>query len=201
MIKIDNFNRNEEFKHYNNLSNPFIDITIELDITKIVNYCSIHKNLNTTIGYIISKAVNKIDNFKYRFINNQIYFYEKISTSYTYLDNDKVFYLDCEYKENYDEYLKEYNKNKDYIKQKHMSYSTQRDDIIWYSSLPWFKFNSLKPPYDKNNTIPQFIWDKVEKKGNKYYINLLIHVHHGFVDGYHIKLLLDEIKKAQEELK
>ena len=78
------------------------------------------------------------------------------------------------------------------------SISTERNDIIWVSCLPWFKFSSLISPFDKENNNTQFIWDKVEEENNKFYINLMIQTHHGFTDGYHIKLLLDEISKIEK---
>ena len=52
--------------------------------------------------------------------------------------------------------------------------------------MPWFEFNSAVPPFNKENTIPQFIWDKFKKENDIVKTNLMIMVHHGFVDGYHI---------------
>ena len=57
---------------------------------------------------------------------------------------------------------------------------------IWLSCEPWFTFTGFIPPFDKEITIPQFIWDKYENIDGKYYIDLMIMVHHGFADGYHI---------------
>lgn len=194
-IKLKDFYRRKELKYYRKLNNPYLDLTLKLDITKLVKYCNIHKNLNASIGFVIAKAVNKIDNFKYRLEKNKLYFYDKILTSYTYLDNNKVLYFDCDDKDNYQDYINEYNLKKNEVLQKHCSTSQKRSDLIWYSSLPWFSFTSLTPPLD-DNSIPQFIWGKVVEIDNGYYINLMIHVHHGFVDGYHIKLLIDEIEKV-----
>ena len=56
---------------------------------------------------------------------------------------------------------------------------------------------SLIPPYDKSNTIPQFIWDKFNKDNNKVTTNLMIMVHHGFADGFQIGQV---IKLIQEEI-
>ena len=47
-------------------------------------------------------------------------------------------------------------------------------------------------------TIPQFIWDKYENIGDKYYIDLMIMVHHGFADAYHVKLFLDKFDEINQ---
>lgn len=194
-IELNNFKRKEEFEYYNGKENPFIILTIKLDITNIVNYCTINSNFNATMGYVIGKAVNETDGFKYRYINEKIYYYDKINTSYTQRNNKgKVCYLDCEMKDTYEEYIKEYNNLKEKFKKINESIATEEENMIWYSSTPWFSYTSLIPPIDKSKSIPQFIWDKYEKEEDNYYCHLMIMVHHGFVDGETIGELIEKIK-------
>lgn len=193
-IELKDFYRKEEFKKYHMQTNPFIITTVKLNITNIVNYCGINKNFNATMGYVIGKAVNEIDGFKYRFNNDKIYYYEKIHTSFTQRDNNKrVCHLFCEIKDNYNEYIKEYNTNLKEFKKTNISTFCKDDGLIWFSCAPWFSFTSLIPPFDKEITIPQFIWDKYEKIEDNYYCHLMIMVHHGFVDGETIGELIEKI--------
>ena len=68
MIKeIKNFERKELFEHYHSFSNPFAISTTKIDITNIVNYCKKHRNFYATLGFIITKTANQIDEFKYRY--------------------------------------------------------------------------------------------------------------------------------------
>ena len=60
--------------------------------------------------------------------------------------------------------------------------------------------SSAVTPFDKNITIPQFLWDKFSFENNKCYINLNIMVHHGFADGYHISLFLKEFNEIIENI-
>ena len=61
---------------------------------------------------------------------------------------------------------------------------------IWYSCVPWFNFSQVLTPFNKKVTIPQLIWDKFMFENDKVYVNLMIMVHHGFVDGFHLKEFL-----------
>ncbi len=148
---------------------------------------------------MIISAINKIDEFKYRYENNEIKKYNTISISFTDItDGKKAGYFDVEFTDDYKEFINRYKYEQRRFKEAGESISTERNDIIWVSCLPWFKFSSLISPFDKENNNTQFIWDKVEEENNRFYINLMIQTHHGFTDGYHIKLLLDEISKIEK---
>ena len=80
----------------------------------------------------------------------------------------------------------------------YLTYEESKLNDIWLSCNPWCSITSLVPTFNKEITIPQFIWDKYEKVNERYYTNLTILVHHGFADGYHIgqfvNLLEENIK-------
>jgi len=69
------------------------------------------------------------------------------------------------------------------------------------SCQPWFNFTGVIPPFDKSITIPQLIWDRFTFEGNRCYINLMIMVHHGFADGYHIGKLIEKIENTIQNIK
>lgn len=201
MIKeIENFKRKELFEHYNNCDNPFVIVTTKIDVTNIVNYCKKNKNFYATLGFLITKTVNQIDNFKYRYHDDKVYYCDEVKSNYTQMYADETIgYFNVSFQNNYKEYINNFLEiqNK-FLEDK--NYSSENDlDEIWLSCSPWFKFTSLIPPFNKKVTIPQFIWDKYENIDGKYYVNLMIMVHHGFADGYHIgkfiNILEDNIKE------
>ena len=196
MIKEIEYNRKEIFEHYNKCDNPFVILTTKIEITNIVKYCKQNKNFYATMGYVITKTVNEIDNFKYRYQNNKFYYCDRIKSNYTQMYEDgNIGYFTLKDKENYKDYIKEFieTQNK-FLEDK--QYKTENDmDEIWLSCSPWFTFSSLIPPFNKEITIPQFIWDKYQKEEDKYYINLMILVHHGFADGSHIGKFINKLEE------
>lgn len=204
MIKeIKNFKRKKLFEHYHSFDNPFIIITIKIDVTKVVEYCKKHKNFYATLGFLITKTVNEIEEFKYRYKDGKIYYCDEIISNYTEMYKDNTIgYFDVPIvpkDNNFAEYIENYIKIKNKFLEDN-TYSPENNlSEIWLSCSPWFKFESLVPVFNKEITIPQFIWDKYENTNGKYYVDLMVMVHHGFADGSHIgkfiELLSQNINK------
>lgn len=197
MIKeIREFERKELFNHYHSCNNPFIICTTKIDVTNIVNYCKKYKNFYATLGFLITKTANQIDAFKYRYSDGKIYYCEQIKSNYTQMYEDNTIgYFDVPLTNDYNEYIENFKKiEKKFLEDK--NYSTENDlNEIWLSCEPWFSFTSFIPPFNKELSIPQFIWDKYENVDEKYYINLMIMVHHGFADGFHVGKFINLLKE------
>ena len=188
--------RKELFNHYNNEDNPFLYITTKIDVTNLVKYCKIHKNFYATMGYILTKAVNNIDAFKYRVQDGKIYFCDRIKSNYTQkVDNNSIRFFDLPDIDNYYEYIEEYKKRNNKLISEKCNILTEGMDCIWLSCVPWFEFTGIITPYRKSITIPQFIWDKFSEENGKYTVHLMIMAHHGFVDGWHISKLIEQINE------
>lgn len=196
-VKIDNFDRLDLFNHYNGKSNPFIFVTTKVDITNVYNKC---KKYYASIAYFISKAVNEIDNFKYRFEEGNFYKYDTINVNFTYRLENKIGFFTIDYKDKYQECLEEYLRMQKLFLEDNLNNNITDEGEIWVSYVPWFNFNSVIPPYDKKITIPQFIWDKFSFENGRCYINLMIMAHHGFVDGYHIGLFFEKLNNMLENI-
>lgn len=203
MIKeVTDFKRKELFDHYHEGESPFVMVTTKIAITNVVNYCKVHKNMYATIGYLIAKTVNEIDAFKYRYKDGKIYYCDPIKPNFTDMYEDKTIgFFGFEYEDNYDKFISKYKTSHQEFLDKKELITNNRIDEIWFSCSPWFKFTSLIVPFNREVTIPQFIWDKYELDEDRYYINLMVMVHHGFADGYHIGAFIQNLNKHISEFK
>lgn len=198
-IDIDKFDRKFELNNYMNRTNPFAIVTIKLDITKIVDYCKIHRNHYATLGYIFGKVANEMDCFKYRLEDGKLYKYDNVRIGYTNTngDNNIGFYV-IDYNKDFNKYIEKYNEIYTSFKNNTLMQKDENHGEIWVSCEPWFEFLQCVPPFDSSITIPQFIWSKFYKENNKTYTNLMIMVHHGFADGKHIGECIDKINEIIE---
>ncbi len=200
MKELENFKRDVIFQRYNNMQNPFIIMTIPIKITNLVKYCKIHKYFYAMFGYLIGETVNEIEEFRYRYIDGKYYLCDKVGVSYTEKTDDEIVFFDC-FESDKDKFIKEYEEKRKKVLSSKKSTSSEENDVIWVSCEPWFNFSSLVAPFDKNITIPQFIWDAYIEKDGEYYCNLMIMIHHGFADGQHIskflKILDDKINNLK----
>lgn len=197
IIDLEDFERKDLFLHFNSRTNPFSFVTVKVDITNIIDYCKVYKNYYASIAYIITKTANEIDNFKYRYIDNKIVYYDKLNVNITQkIDNDIGFFV-VPYQNDFKSYIKEFvNIQDDFNNHRYKKENSQ--DEVWCSCEPWFEFLSVIPPFSNDITIPQFIWSKFYKEDNKTYTNLLIMIHHGFADGSHIGLYIEKLNKNIE---
>lgn len=201
MEYVENFKRKELFDMYNSRTNPFAIITTRIDITNIYNLCKVKKHYYATIAYFLTKAMNNVDEFKYRYIDGKVYKCDVIRPSFTdILDDNTIGFYTCEMLDDYEEFLVHYDEIKGkFLKREYKGAEAQ--DVVWLSCQPWFNFTSAVPPFDTKITIPQFNWDRFTFEGDRCYINLMIMVHHGFADGYHIGKLIENIENTIANIK
>ncbi len=198
MKEVVDFSRIDLFEHYNNMDNPFIIMTIPIDVTNVVNYAKVHRHFYATLGFLVGKAVNEVDGFKYRYIDNKIYYCDKVSPNFTEKVGEQIGFFDCD-SSNLEDFIKEFDEQKSKLGNYDES-QDNRQDVIWISCFPWAKFSGLMSPHDRSITIPQFIWDKYEEVNGRYYCNMMIMVHHGFADGYHVGNFIEKLNKLLEDL-
>lgn len=197
MIKeVKNYKRKEIFYHYNSCDNPFVIVTTKIDVTNIVNYCQKHKYFYATMGYLVTKTADEIENFKYRYQDNKFYYCDEIISSYTEMfDDGNIGYFNLDIISNYNDYINNFITTREKFRKENKYVTKSKLNEIWLSCSPWFTFSSLIPPFNKKVTIPQFIWDKFELINDNYYIDLMIMAHHGFVDGSHIGKFIELLNK------
>ena len=196
--EVKDFKRQNLFEQYDSRTNPFLYITTKIDITNIVTYCKIHKNYYATIGYFINITANEMDCFKYRKENGKIYKYDYLRIDFTQMkDENSIGFFGCNTNLGYKKFINEFEKNQEDFYHGNYQKKVCDEGEIWVSCAPWFEYTSLITPYDKNITVPQFIWGKFTKENNRIYTNLTIMVHHGFADGNHIGIFL---KKLNEKI-
>lgn len=196
---IKNFKRQELFDMYNFRSNPFSMVTTRIDITNIYNYCKKHGNHYATLGYVFTKAMNNVEEFKYAYENGNIVKYDIIQPRFTQkFDDETVGFFTCEFQDTYQNYIIEFNKIQDKFYKVGSIPHSEELGVVWLSCQPWFSFTGLVPPFDKSITIPQLNWGKFEIENDRCYVHLMIMSHHGFVDGFHIGKLIEYISQEIE---
>ena len=199
IIKKDEWNRYETFKHYDSCTNPFIIISSKIDITNIYNYAKRHQlSMYASLGYLISITANEFDGFKLRKENEDFVLYENIIPNFTEnINGENVYYFDVKLEDSISKYNEEFIKLREMYSKQETIFTSEPNEI-WLSCAPWFSFNTLTPPYNHDLLIPQLIWDKFNKENAKVTTNLMVMIHHGFMDGYQIGMFY---KKLEENIK
>ena len=81
-----------------------------------------------------------------------------------------------------------------------------RDDLIYYTSIPWLSFTQLTHTitHNREDSVPRLSWGKYREEGGpgccRFVLPYSVQVHHAFVDGLHIARFKDTLESALNAL-
>lgn len=198
LLDIENWNRKEHFQFFKNFEEPFFGITTIIDCTK--GYETAKQLKTSFFVYYLHKtivAVNAIEPFRYRIINDEIYVFDTIEVSATILRDDSSFGFSLiEYSSDFDVFASNAFEEIQRIKNTSGLFTREfkSENVIHFSSIPWLNFTSLSHArsYTFPDSCPKISFGKmmIDKNGKRT-MSISIHVHHALMDGYHLGQFVD----------
>ena len=203
-LNLDTWKRKEHFQFFKQMEEPFFGITTRIDCTKAYEKS---KEMGVSFfTYYLHKtllAVNAVENFRYRIIDDEIYIFDTIDASATILREDKTFGFSLiEYSENLNDFA-EITK-KEFERVKNTTGLITRDfeiNLIHFSAVPWIDFTSYSHArsFSWLDSCPKISFGKMVEENNKKTMAMAIHVHHGLMDGYHVGEFVSLFQEMMEE--
>lgn len=198
-IDINSWNRKEHFEFFSAFDEPFFGITTpvnctiamkrakEIEIPFFVYY--LHKTL---------EAINKVENFRLRIENKEVYLYNEIDASATIMREDKTFgFSFMKFHEDINEFNKMAQKEIERIQSITGIFTREYpENIIHFSAVPWINFTSLTHSrnFKIEDSCPKISFGKVVEENGQKIMSLAVLAHHGLVDGYHMGLFVEEFQ-------
>lgn len=189
VVDLDNWKRSIHCQVFRNSIEPAFCITFDVDITNYLSKIK-EKGLSFTLAMIhaISKIANSIEEFRYRFIEDDVVLFDSIDTAFTFLDKNTELFkvINAPYIEDLERYVEN---TKEIIKnQKDYFTGPLGNDVFQCSPLPFITYSHISHTNSgkKNNATPLFDWGKYYSKDDRIIMPLSVQAHHSFVDGIHI---------------
>ena len=189
-INISAWNRKQHFNHFNALADPYFGVTIPFDVS---NAYKKSKDTGSSFFAIYlhscMKAINAVENFKYRIIDNEVFECDAIHASSTLLRADNTFgFSFINFTENFNEFNANIQKEKQRINETTDLYPPVNGlNCIHCSALPWFSFTSQKEPFSgTKDSVPKLAFSKTYKEKESLLMNVGISANHALIDGYHV---------------
>lgn len=179
---------------------PFYSFTVNVDIAKLYNHCrSKGLPLYFSTIYVFTKALNSVPAFLFKLRGDSVARHDCLSPSFTYPRQDDSFgivNIDWVADESIDSFCQRCSILQQDAESGQQAYDEQgelRDDLIYYSCIPWFSFTShtQEMSKDPNDSIPRIAWGRFELSGERRLLPLSIQVNHRLIDGIHIAKFLD----------
>lgn len=188
-----NWKRKEHFEFFRQYDDPFFGLVSELDCT-IAHKITKKENLSFFAYYLHHSctAVNQVAELRTRIEGENIVEHDIINASPTIGREDGTFGFSYV---NYDSDFSVFNHNLKLEIERvqnssglSMTSSEERNDVVHYSSVPWFVFTGLSHArnYKTNDSIPKITFGKSFFRNRREILPVSVHAHHGLVDGLHI---------------
>ena len=198
LLDIENWNRKEHFLFFKQMEEPFFGITTTVDCTKGYQTA---KQLGTSFFvYYLHKtivAVNTIEPFRYRIIDEAVYIYDTIDVSATIMRTDNMFGFSLiQYSPDFDVFATNALKEIERIQTTKGLFTREfpLDNLIHFSAVPWVNFTSLSHArsYTFPDSCPKISFGKMMiDAAGKRTMSMSVHVHHGLMDGFQVGQFVD----------
>lgn len=206
LLDLENWNRKEHFLFFKQMEEPFFGMTTTIDCTK--GYETSKQLGISFFVYYLHKtivAVNEIESFRYRIIQDAIYIYDTIDVSATIIREDKTFGFSLiEYSPDFDVFAANARQEIERIQNTPGLFTRDFEEInvIHFSAIPWVNFTSLSHArsYTFPDSCPKISFGKmmIDKNGDRS-MSISIHVHHGLMDGFQVGQFVDYLQELMNK--
>lgn len=197
-IDTQNWSRRDYYTYFGAFDDPFFGVVVNVDCTAAYDYCRNH-DVSFFLYYMYEsiKAVNQVENFRYRLLDGEVYLFDRVHPSTTVGRHDNSFgFALFEYTDNFESFAanaKEKIAEVQTYPGLRIEENAMRVDVVHCTTVPWFSFTGVK--HEKSilngDSIPKFAYGKYFDHDGHKLLPVSINAHHGLVDGYHVAQYLE----------
>lgn len=195
------WDRKEVYEFYKGLDHPMFSITVQVDVTNLYQKVKLEKTtFYLSFMHIALQEMNKIEAFKYRFMQEEPVIFDVIHPSYTDLipNTERFKIVTVDFLEDRQSFIQSAQETSSKQGDQFIDLSKEaQSDLVYISTFPWASFTQITHAHNHNkyDAIPRLTWGKfVDVNGHKM-MSLNIEVHHAFVDGYHVGKFIEHLQE------
>ena len=191
------------YEHFCQFEIPISYRTIQIDVSSLKAYCKTNNlKFSLTMGFIITRACNHVNQFRHRIENDVPVDYVKVIPSYAVMTDSKDFtFAKGVYTDNFaSDYQENLAINDKVAKGLATPQLSENQGQIFISVNPWTTQTAVQAPFTRRfASIPVFSVGKMYEDGGRIKLGLGMQVHHGFVDGYHMGHFVHILERHLED--
>ncbi|MCH1984355.1 CatA-like O-acetyltransferase [Ruminococcus sp. OA3] len=189
VIDRNGWKRDMHCRIFENSVEPQYCISFELDITEFLRGCrALEYSFTLAMIYAVTECASETEEFRYRFLDGKVVLYNRIHTSFTYLEKDEELFkvVNVPMQDSMEAYIEAARKAAE--AQKEYFTGPLGNDVYSFSPLPWIFYTHISHTNAgrQGNAVPLFDWGKYLQRDEKTILPFSVQVHHSFVDGVHV---------------
>ncbi len=186
--------RKEIFDFFSGVSNPFYAVAFRQDVTELYQFCKRERlSFYYALIYLCCKALSDVPAFGLRIRGDRVVAIEEQIPSFTDLKKGSELFhivtMPC--RGTMPEFCAA-AKKKSSDQNFFLDAAGQRDDLVYFSCLPWMDITAvtnerdLLSPAAKDDSIPRICWGKYTVENGRVTLGISLEVNHRLIDGVHV---------------
>lgn len=199
-LDMETYKRKDHFVHFNSMAYPYVGLTVNVDITELLTVIKGQKlPFFLTVCYCVSRAANKVTEFRQRILDNQIIEFDHCKTSHTVALLDGTYcYCTLEDDRSFEDYIPYAQRKQEAAKEENTIKEEAEDiyDKFFISSVPWISFTALVQPVPAPaDSNPRITWGRYFAQGERIMLPVSVLCNHALVDGIHIAKFYENLNE------
>lgn len=196
LVHLNDWQRSSHYKVFSRAQKPQFSICSNVDVSNLVGR---ETNFFNHFLFILMKCSNEIEEFKYRIIDNKVYYFDKLDINFNLLAKNKCFVSHrVAFHDNFNNFDQVVQKIKDSTPEVGELNIDNKEgqNVVITSFIPWTHFNSINEPiFTQQESLIKIVYGKYSNDGERYTLPVSVTAHHGLVDGVHISKFFSLIEK------
>ena len=198
-IDVETWSRKDAYRLFSRGYLPYFSVTTPLDVTELYRYAKGEGlSFYRAMIYVVTRAMNELEPFRLRIRPQGIAVCDTVSPSYTTAGREGTFgicnvdYLPGETMADFCRRALEQEKRQG---DEMVVEDDVRDDLIFFSSVPWFVTTSVlqEQPTNPDDSFPRVLWDRIREEKGRKLVNFTLQLNHRLLDGAHVRDLLQRM--------
>ena len=200
-IDLAQWKRRTHFEFFRRSDLPFYNVNTQVNVSGLKAFARAKGvSLNNTLMFVTIRALNAIENFRYRLHGETVVLHDGLHPSFAHIrEGDDLFSLiTLDFVDDlaaFDRAVREaIAGTTEYFNIEKLKL---RDDFVFISPLPWFSFTGIDHTLSlkREDGIPRISWGKITEQDGRQRLPYNIQVNHMFVDGLHVGRFFEQLDR------
>lgn len=204
LIDLNTWKRKELFDLFSKSKSPFYMVTFQSDVTNLYHYAKAEQlSFYYTMIYAVTKAVNRVENFRYAMDSGNVVLLKERIPSFTDMKkgSDLFHIVTMPCVGTVREFASEARRVSE-AQNGFIDTAAETSAAIYITCAPWLHITALTNEglTDPEDSIPRIGWGKFSEENGRRILGISVEVNHRFVDGIHIARFSDALQEEIQKI-
>lgn len=206
-IAVEHWNRKEHYHFFKAFDEPFFSFVTHVPCQNAYHFAKDNRiSFFALYLHCSLVAVNALEAFRYRIVDDEPVVFEAIHASSTIGRNDDTFgFSFIPYRPDFEAFNQGLQAEIETVRNcsgLHFNELMQRADLIHYSSIPWISFTALSHPriFGNDAGIPKITFGKMFQQQDQLLLPVSVCAHHALMDGLHVGRFFELFENKMADL-